>query len=223
MRMAPSVLAQGPVICGLCHEPFATGLRAATRARTVDHHPFERAEPPAGAPEHGWRAEARRTIVAALDDEIGRRQFAQVAEWYGQRRAGHDPTLTALNGHDQEALEQLARALLIVDGTLHQPTIILDGREFAVGESIRFADTSDTATPDGRRLPAAGMFGTIAEIDPAGRHLRIDVPIAGRYRLDADARIAGAFRHAYIDPPSRIAAPRLEERHGPEVDIGCEL
>ena len=47
MRMAPSVLAQGPVICGLCHEPFATGPRAATRAHTADTHPYERTEPPA--------------------------------------------------------------------------------------------------------------------------------------------------------------------------------
>jgi hypothetical protein len=36
MRMAPSVLAQGPVICGLCHEPFATGPRTATLTHTAD-------------------------------------------------------------------------------------------------------------------------------------------------------------------------------------------
>lgn len=221
MRMAPSVLAQGPVICGLCHEPFTTEPRAATRALAVDHHQPDRTEPPAGGSEHAWQADARQTIATALNDEIGRRQFEQVAAWYGQRRAGHDPTLTALEGRDRETLERLARALLMLDGTLRSPTITIRGREFAVGESIRFAEF-DSADRDGHALLMAGMFGTVTEIDPAG-HLSVDVPIAGRYRLDADARIAGALRHAYTDPPSRIAAPRLAEHRGDEVDVGCEL
>jgi len=223
MRMAPSVLAQGPVICGLCHEPFATGPRSATSERTADPRASEGAEPSAEGLEREWRAEARRTIANALDDEIGRRQFAQVAEWYGQRRAGHDPILTALEGRDRETLERLARALFIIDGTIHPPTIAIDGREFAIGDSIRFTDDLDAAHRDGRALPAAGMFGTISEIDPAGQHLSVDVPIAGRYRLDTNAPIAAALRHAYIDPPTRIAAPCLAEHRGDEVDVGCEL
>jgi hypothetical protein len=146
-----------------------------------------------------------------------------VAEWYGQRRAGHDATLTTLDGGEREALKRLARALLIVDGTLHQPTITIVGREFAVGDSIRFADDPDAVDHDGRALSAAGMFGTITEIDRAGQQLSVDVPIAGGYRLDADTHIARSLRHAYTDPPSRIAAPRLAEHHGNEVDVGCEL
>lgn len=211
MRMAPSVLARGPVICGLCNEPFTTEPREPARTADRPTHQLDTQD--------AWRDRARQTIDRALDHD--RQQFAQVTAWYGQRRAGYDPTLTPRHPGDREALDELARALLVLDGTLRAPTIAVEGREFAVGESI-YIDAYPADALDRHASPTTGTYGTITEIDPIRQRLVVDVPTTGTYHLNAATPVAQALRHAYTEPtPARDTMPT--DAHSREIDVGCEV
>ena len=67
--------------------------------------------------------------------------------------------------------------------------------------------------------------GRIRALEKDGPELRlvVDVPVAGRYHLDATTPVAQALRYAYTDPaPARDTTMRADA-HSREIDVGCEV
>jgi hypothetical protein len=199
MRMAPSVLAQGPVVCGLCGETFAT------RARTVEidaSHPAE--VPSAATASAALRARGLDEITGLDLDAQTAQLLTSVATWYGQRQNGNDTPLCATRRGELDGLNRLARAMLVLDGTLHEPSITVDGRELAVGEYVVLAHSHGGHDLDGRATPPAGVFGTVQSIDPDRRELHIDFAIAGRHRIGADTTIGRSLTYGYAERAAEI-------------------
>jgi hypothetical protein len=232
MRMAPSVLARGPVVCGLCGEAFATQTRAASRPLPTApaEHPSPNAEI---TPLHTVGATAASSTTPSalqtrgLDEITGIELDAQaaalltnVAAWYGQRQSGQDEPLCATRMEELVALNRLARAMLILDGTLQEPTIDVDGREIAVGEFVVLGHRHGTAHDlDGIAIPLAGVFGIVEAVDPECRELHVDFAIAGRRRIAADTSVGRSLVYGYAEREAEVirlptvtprAATRLE-------------
>jgi hypothetical protein len=216
MRMAPSVLAQGPVVCGLCGENFAT--RTKTTVKGAPH--------PAGAPAVGTASAALRARgldeIAGLDLDAQTAQLlTSVAAWYGHRQNGTETPLCATRRDDLDGLNRLARAMLVLDGTLHEPSLTVDGREIAVGEFVVLGHHHEGHDLDGRTVPPAGVFGTVESIDTIRRELHVDFAIAGRHRIGADTTIGRSLTYGYAEREAEIiqlpiAPPRAIERGAPE-------
>ena len=217
MRMAPSVLARGPVVCGLCGDAFVTEPRVASR--TMGTTAAEQEAP--GAEVVGLRAigdsspqpESLSALQARGLGEIAGVELdaraadllTNVATWYGQRQSGQDQPLCAAHPDELAALNRLARAMLILDGTVHEPTIEVAGREIAVGEFValgpRLGDARDL---DGVAMPPAGVFGLVEAVNTDRRELHIDFAVAGRHRIAADTGVGRSLVYGYAEREAEV-------------------
>jgi hypothetical protein len=226
MRMAPSVLARGPVVCGLCGETFVTEPRSASRAigtgaadhqtPNVDVTPRQtvQASPaPSDAPT-ALKARGLAEIAGIELDGHAARLLTTVAAWYGQRQSGQDEPLCAAHPEELAELNRLARAMLILDGTLHEPTIDIRGREIAVGEFVSLGPGPGHAHDlDGAAVPPAGVFGIVEAVEPERRELHIDFAIAGRHRIGADTGVGRSLVYGYAEREAEvIRLPALDPR-----------
>ncbi|MGZ4690868.1 MAG: hypothetical protein ACXVL8_02785 [Acidimicrobiia bacterium] len=232
MRMAPSVLARGPVICGLCGEAFVTETRAASKAIGTDavEHPAPDADvAPLHAVEKSTVTSAPLTPLQArgLGEIAGVELDAQaaalltsVAAWYGQRQSGQDEPLCATRPEELAALNRLARAMLILDGTLHEPTIDVGGREIAVGEFVALGPRrGDAHDLDGAAMPPAGVFGLVEAVNPERRELQVDFAISGRHRIAADTGIGRSLVYGYAEREAEvIRLPAVTPRTAPQLE-----
>ncbi|MEZ5265241.1 MAG: hypothetical protein R2755_26475 [Acidimicrobiales bacterium] len=119
LRMAPSVLAQGPVLCGLCGSEFQTGSAAApTTARRVAARATER-EPSTGDDVDELAALLRSTGGVAL--------LCEVAAWREAQRHGELRVLSTDSVDEVMQLNSAARLLLRAAGELTEPAITIAG------------------------------------------------------------------------------------------------
>jgi hypothetical protein len=216
MRMAPSVLAQGPVVCGLCGEAFATPTRAATRtipsapvehptidAKTLSLHAVGAPPSPTSSPS-ALQTRGLDEIAGVDLDAQAAELLTTVAAWYGQRQAGQDEPLCASRNADLLALNRLARWMLILDGTLQEPTIDIGGREIAVGEYVVLGHHGTAHDSDGISMPSAGVFGVVESMDPQRREIHVDFAISGRHRIAADSNVGRSLIYGYAEREAEV-------------------
>ncbi len=204
LRMAPSVLARGPVICGVCGGEFSTGAQAEAstgRLSTVDFSFLDRRH-----------AQADRLLGASNDDP-------RVADWYERVGTLHEEPMAVVDAGEAERLTAMARAVLKADGTLAGPAVDIDGREFQAGDRV----VVTREVPSG---PEAGTLGTVEEADPELGAVRFDFATWGRVRVPLVSALARSVTHDYAtvadDRELRLSDATLDhsvERAAPGLDF----
>ena len=223
MRMAPTVLARGPVICGICDHAFTIGRNAAEPAAS-DRPDDPRVSETVVDGRFDRMCEQALNELVRLDQGPGTAErLTRVAAWYGQRHTDQPAPLTGTSD-ELDALARSARAMLVLDGTIHEPEVEIHGRHIGVGEHVVLARHHDTADLDDRTLPPAGVFGIVEAIDKERRELHVDFAISGTHRIALDGPIARSLQHAYVELESLTARPiaaRTVTRA--EVEVGIEI
>jgi len=240
LRMAPTVLAQGPVLCGLCGREFSvegrahqekTNERAASgrepvdaddrrfldrRAASLAAERVQAPDPPALRELDDELTPQEREGAASLARLVqspgGIAAIAAAGAWYESQQRGEPG---ALVGHTEEAVAKAnaaARAFLQLDGTLTGPAIRIGEREVFVGELVMTA-RCDNPMFDvaGRELPPAGVLGTITTIDSERGVVDVDFPIVGRHRV-ALGTAAAALEYGYAEHRTAVGAPLIDLR-----------
>jgi ATP-dependent exoDNAse (exonuclease V) alpha subunit len=140
------------------------------------------------------------SIVATYRDQ-GRLHFgetpadvrtAMVADWYAATTNGELSAMVALRRSDVDALNQLARDLLVVDGRVEPDGVNIDGRTFGTGDRV-------VCLNNDRRIGVHNaMFGTVIAADRESGGLTIEVDRDGRHVvIPADYSRAGHLSHGY--------------------------
>lgn len=241
LRMAPSVLAQGPVVCGNCGSEFLVG-RDASRS-TVAAHPvsdsfLERRAAQLGAPAHLDTTARQDPLETVLRDAVSGDDGLDVVLRLGAWRAelSNDPghPLQIHGSDDRDRWDQLARAVLASDGVIHGPPIVAaDEFEIRAGDRVVVE-----LPPDSDRwldLPDDGALGVVTNVDLKHGSVTIDFPTAGSFDVSAGSAEAAALTYSYCEPepsphathPSRSAPARpllrLCPEPGPDLDLGIDL
>ena len=239
MRMAPSVLAQGPVQCGLCGQDFSTERHkdpADSTGRALGWTPSgtgpssleseQRVGKGAGGPvpavDVNEPTEHERSSLLLLSDLAGTASgltlIAEVGAWREARRRDDPRPLVAASPDGVDRANAAARALLKLDGELKGAAIVVAGRELIVGESVVVGGRIDQLFDvDGLELPPSGVMGTIVAIDGSRGFLDVEFPIAGRCRLAAESPAAAALEYGYAERAGLVGAPLIDVRTLPEA------
>jgi hypothetical protein len=214
MRMAPSVLAQGPVFCGVCGQEFSTPRTIDDRAsprRDADiaHDPLGASVGQFDSPlgEQLVQSDLNTTQREGLSElvELGTRGegallLTEVGAWYAARGAGTQRPLLGTTSEEVEAANRAARAMLKLDGTLHGPSVSAAGHELVVGDLVTIRDSlEDLIDVDGNELPPFAVFGTIEHIEAHSGDIVIDFATAGRHTVGIDSLAAAALEYGYAD------------------------
>ena len=242
MRMAPSVLAQGPVLCGVCGREFSTSRQLEGRAsspRDIEaaHDPLaardEQTEPPVvQSPIRSDLNATQREGLSVLVDlgthGDGALLLAETGAWYAARGAGTQRPLLGTTWEEVEVANQAARAMLKLDGTLHGPSVSAAGRELSVGELVTIHDAADSLVDVlGAELAPFAVFGTIEQIDSDGGEIVIDFATAGRCTIAIDSAAAAALEYGYADHTATASSTSIErhlltltrEREPPAIEL----
>lgn len=219
MRMAPSVLAQGPVLCGLCGQEFATE-RTAEQSVTPRPSQVEQAQAAAApAPSEPSPAEqAIRTLTSLVATAEGAVLLAEVGAWREAHRSGAPRAVGVSTVDDLADANAAARALLKLDGALTGVPVEVDGRELLVGDLVMVGeDHMPLVDLDGVELPPAGVLGTVARTEPDVGIFMVDFPIAGTNRLDVRSPAATMLEYGYAEVVGRVGAPLIDLRTLPDA------
>jgi hypothetical protein len=227
LRMAPSVLARGPVICGVCGSEFVVDLQVdrsrILEARTVPTADGTAARPPVDTDPEVVRAE--RLLSDAGRAPGGLDMVVRLGTWRGTLGTEAERPMTVAAGEDVGRWEQLARAVLTVDGSLRGPGCELhDGLEVRAGDRVvvgqsTVAEGSDT-------LPGRGTPGVVTVVHPAEREAVVDFAASGVFSIRAGSGEALALRYGYceLDPTGCDLATLSPRGERPlEPDAGIEL
>ena len=227
MRMAPSVLAQGPVLCGVCGREFSTSRQLEGRAsspRDIEaaHDPLaardEQTEPPvvqspSRSDLNATQREGLSVLVELGTHGDGALLLAETGAWYAARGTGTQRPLVGTTPEQVEVANQAARAMLKLDGTLHGPSVSAAGRELSVGELVTIQDTPEPLVDvDGVELPPFAVFGTIEHIDNERDEIVIDFATAGRYTVALDSAAAATLEYGYADLAATAGATSIESQ-----------
>jgi hypothetical protein len=215
MRMAPRVLKLGPVFCGLCNAPF-----------TSEHMPraTEPPERPAAHPSEPTDAHPLISLFTGNASEVDLRELTdpeldgldllrQVVRdghsfvengdlrvWYDSWQAGVDTQL--LDGPPEEIRDanELARALLKLDGTLTGPALYAGDLELLRGELVMVQPSDEPSRAiDGRHLPPAGCVGEVTQVLDEAGIFQVDFATDGIFLLAASSPAAAALDYAYVE------------------------
>ena len=227
MRMAPSVLAQGPVLCGVCGREFSTSRQLEGRAsspRDIEaaHDPLaardEQTEPPVvqspiRSDLNATQREGLSVLVELGTHGDGALLLAETGAWYAARGAGTQRPLLGTTWEEVEVANQAARAMLKLDGTLHGPWVTAAGRELSVGELVTIQDAAGSLVDvQGVELPPFAAFGTIEQIDNKRGEIVIDFATAGRYSVAFDSAAAATLEYGYADLAATASATSIESQ-----------
>ena len=235
LRMAPSVLAQGPVVCGNCGSEFLVGRetsRSAFATQPVSDSFLERRAAQLSTTAEQEPFEAVLREAASGDDGL------DVVLRLGAWRAGlsDDPghPLQIHGSDDRDRWDQLARAVLASDGVIHGPPIVVaDEFELRAGDRVVVELPSDS--DQWLDLPHDGALGVLTSVDLKHGSVTIDFPTAGTFDVSAGSAEAAALTYSYCEPepspqathPSRStpARPllRLCPELGPDLDLGIDM
>jgi hypothetical protein len=214
IRMAPSVLAKGPVLCGLCGREFSTSR--AVDDRVTSQRDAEGAHDSVQAPigsvgdsmpesPHGLDLNAMQRAGLADLVKLGTKSegallLTKVGAWYAARGGITEDPILGTTPEGVETANLAARAMLKLDGTLREPSVTAGGRELAVGEFVTLRDSIDVILGvDGGDLPPYSVFGTVEHIDATRRELVVDFAAAGRLTLGLDSPEAAALDYGYAE------------------------
>ncbi|MEZ5378243.1 MAG: hypothetical protein R2733_17180 [Acidimicrobiales bacterium] len=187
IRMAPSVAAQGPVMCGVCGVEFTVGESAQTAASPADvvHLRPVAAQRPVAV--NSDQEAAFGVLGDWLDTPERFATAAKVIAWAGQSDVAESGG-PALDGDDPGELNGLAHAVLRAQGLLSGPDLEAGSLLLAAGDLVVVSAAADG---NGDLVPDVGVLGQVVACDPARQSVVVDFPIAGHYRLTT----AEAGRH----------------------------
>lgn len=219
MRMAPSVLAKGQVLCGLCGQEFVTHRHA---EQSTPPHPsqLERTQDAATAApgEPSTIEQAIRTLTSLAATVEGAFLLAGVGAWREAHRSGEPRAIEVATAEELVSANGAARALLKVDGDLTGAPIEVDGRELLVGDLVMVGEHHMPLVDlDGVELPPAGVLGTVTSTEPDTGIFMVDFPIAGTNRLDVRSPAATALEYGYAEVIGRVGAPLIDLRALPDA------
>jgi hypothetical protein len=243
LRMAPSVLAQGPVLCGVCDEPFAIGrtvrasvspsgsLRGAAEDRDAG---TARTGVAASITDHRRLSPVQREGLATLVDigasPDGALLLAETGAWYAARKEGRERPLALTANADSDSANRAARAMLKLDGTLCEHAAMVSGRELMIGDLVTVTPTvSRVVDVDGVDLAPSGVFGTVERANHSHSEITIDFATIGRQTISIDSPAAAALVYGYAErdaaeesllPDVLTRSPRAEL---PPLSLGNEL
>jgi hypothetical protein len=216
LRMAPSVLAAGPVLCGLCGSEFATGVERnpdgpepAGDAESHGHPVVDTtflarrqallgaARPPSNNEPLRDRLDRLATLLAdAIEQPVGPTRDGlddrrALEEWYGRFGTMHEQPMPARSPDEARRRERLARTLLKADGTLRGPAVTIPAGEIVAGDRVNvdFAEPLHGVPP--------GTLGTVERVDPARGTVDIDFATWGRLRTNIGSQLAQGLRLDY--------------------------
>ncbi|MGD9795035.1 MAG: hypothetical protein AB7V43_16310 [Acidimicrobiia bacterium] len=227
MRMTPSVLAQGPVLCGLCGHEFSTERLAdkrAGRGQAAAPSPNGRADQlnGGGAPRtfNDVQISGLEHLTALAAAPRGIELIAEVGAWRQAHRQGDPSAILVTSPSNLSAANDAARALLKLEGELSGRPMLVAGRELLVGELLVVGEHADAPSDlDGRELPPAGVLGTIVDIDPDVGVVTIDFPIAGKHRVGGDSHAAALLEYGYAEEAAFVGAPIVDLRTLRSLDV----
>jgi hypothetical protein len=242
LRMAPSVLAKGPVVCGLCGQEFSTSRAVddhvtARREANTAHDPeqISIASSDASTPKWPERLDLTATQRAALAELVklgtksdGALLLTKVGAWYAARGGITEEPILGASPEDVETANRAARAMLKLDGTLREPSATVAGRELAVDEIVTLRDSIDFLfNMDGGDLPPFTVFGTVEHIDAKRRELVVDFATAGRLTMPFDSPDAAALEYGYAEAAGAShetpLAGRTVSRTQDPRDLGADI
>ncbi len=237
MRMAPSTLAAGPVICGLCNEHFTTTPQrqqaVVQRADgpggdNVDRTFLDRRRValgeattihPSAAPTVPDRqrspieADGLRVLTLAASSPDGVASLAAAGAWYQAWRAGGTDPIVSTDPVDAAACNHAARALLKLGGTLRGPEVRLAGREWMTGDHVvAGAHAVEQFDADGEPLPPAGVPGIVVRVDDTDRSVIVDFAIHGTNRFTDTTLASAALDYGYAVLGCDHGAPHIDLR-----------
>ncbi len=231
MRMAPSVLDKGPVTCGVCGSEFVVD-REATRAR-----PLSAVEPdknaaarPTSMTNHPTRpdsetAQAERLLAHAGRADDGLDVVMRLGTWRSALDTDVERPIPVASEQDAARWEQLARAVLTVDGWLTGPSMTLsDELEVRAGDRLIVRPSTVVTFPDD--LPEPGTPGVVTAVRAADRLAMVDFATAGTYVVVAGSTTASALRYDYCEVEASLPekVPLASGAHlAHESDVGAEL
>ncbi len=227
MRMAPSVLAQGPVLCGVCGREFSTSRQLEGRAsspRDIEaaHDPLaardEQTElpvvqSPIRSDLNATQREGLSVLVELGTHGDGALLLAETGAWYAARGARTQRPLLGTTWEEVEVANQAARAMLKLDGTLRGPSVTAAGRELSVGELVTIHDAADSLVDVlGAELPPFAVFGTVEQIDGERAQIDVDFATAGRFTIALDSAAAAALKYGYADLAAVASSTSIESQ-----------
>jgi hypothetical protein len=227
LRVAPTVLAAGPIVCGICEKEFSAGAErtsagvshqaGAGLARAALESSFLTRRRAALAAETARAAPAGRTSEqliadAAIATGAHPADIAAATRWYERFGTADEEPMRAATDDEARRRVQLARALLRADGTLRGPSLDLDGTELASGD--RVIVTGDVPRID---LPE-GALGTVLEVH--GDRADLDFATWGRLRAGIGETVSQLLRHDYVASAAEQRSAEMEpEANTRETDI----
>lgn len=223
MRMAPSVLAKGAVTCGVCGSEFVVD-RGATRSRPLDTDPAMTAaagRPPVLTDDATNRAE--RLLGEAGRGVDGLDVVMRLGAWRGRLDTEAERPIPVASEHDADRWEQLARAVLTVDGWLTGPAMELrDGLEVRAGDRLIVRPSVDASSTGD--LPDPGATGIVTSVRCADGAAMVDFATAGVYEVGAGSPEASALGYDYceVEPVALDAAPVAAGAASAEPDVGAD-
>ena len=226
LRIAPTVLAAGPIVCGICEVEFSDGAErtpprdgqeaGSDLAPVVElpvptrrHAALGIGEPSPAAIRN--RAPEQLIAQAARATGAEHEDVAAASGWYERYGTAQEKPMPAATGDEARRRVALARALLHADGTLRGPSVDMQGTELSSGD--RVVVTGDVPGVD---LPE-GTLGTVVEVG-SGR-AEIDFATWGRLRAGIGETVSGFLRHDYVAEPDRDTAGRGPAPTARELDI----
>ena len=223
MRMAPLVLAKGPVTCGVCGADFVVD-REATRSRPL--HTDMAITAAAGRPP--WITDdatdrSERLLAEAGRGVDGLDVVMRLGAWRGRLDTEAERPIPVASEQDADRWEQLARAVLTVDGWLTGPAVELrDGLEVRAGDRLIVQRPVNVPIPDD--LPDLGATGIVTSVRPVEGVAMVDFATAGVYEVGIGSPEASALAYDYceVEPIALQAALAAVDANSPEPDVGAD-
>lgn len=217
LRVAPSVLSAGPIVCGLCEVEFSAGAERLPSAESkavpghvVDQTFVQRRRRELGAAAtadaHEDRPEPERADLeelipgAAKGLQLTERDLVAAGSWYERFGTYDEQPMRAEGQAEAMRRNELARALLRADGTVRGPSLDVEGMDLAAGDRV-------VVTGEGSSVgPPVGTLGTVDAVNLDDRAIDIDFATWGRIRAGVDDAVTRFLRHDYVAVADDVAA-----------------
>ncbi|HSH60404.1 MAG TPA: DUF6166 domain-containing protein [Acidimicrobiales bacterium] len=253
LLMAPSVLAAGPVLCGMCGVEFTASKSAersagssATANAVIDRSFLERRQKalevqgssPSALDLHpSVMSEGQLARVDAILEQhrvAGRALTGrELAAWQQRWSTDEERLLVGASAADVAQLNDVARELLAATGSLRGPGAVVDGKEFLAGDRV-------VVGPGGLRPPTTGepelpqgIVGLVERVAADGTWLDVDFAVDGRARLSTAELDESSLDYAYavseeelvgdLDLRSIHLAPVLEAGVAPPPTVELDI
>jgi hypothetical protein len=253
LLMAPSVLAAGPVLCGMCGVEFTASQSAERSAGTevpangiVDQSFLQRRQ---------QALEVEGSNTAAVDlhpSAMSERQLTRVdaileqhrlagraltgrelAAWQQRWSTDEERLLVGASAADVARLNDVARELLAAEGSLRGPGAVVGEKEFLAGDRVVVGSGGLRPQPGGESELPQGIVGLVERVAADGTWLDVDFAVDGRARLSTAKLDESSLDYAYavsekelvgdLDLRSIHLAPVLEAGVAPPPTVELDL